>query len=62
MIPVTKEFLEYNCICLDLTSHGESEGEMPKCIGDIAKDVEYTITQLRTNNIIRQNLILLGSL
>ena len=60
MIPVTKELLEYNCICLDLTSHGESEGEMPKCIGDIAKDVEYTITQLRTNNIIRQNLILLG--
>lgn len=60
MIPVTKAFLGYNCICLDLTAHGESEGEMPKCIGDIAKDVEYTITQLRADNMIGKKLVLLG--
>lgn len=60
MIPVAKTFEEYNCICLDLTVHGESKGEMPKCIGDIAEDVEYTITQLRADNIIGQKMILLG--
>lgn len=60
MIPVAKEFLGYNCICLDLTAHGESKGEMPKCIADIARDVEYTITQLRANKIVGEKLILLG--
>ncbi|MEE0931328.1 MAG: alpha/beta hydrolase [Acutalibacteraceae bacterium] len=60
MLPLAEEFEAYNCISLDLTAHGESGGELPKSISDIAEDVENTIEHLRKMNIIQEKVILLG--
>lgn len=60
MLPLAEKFEEYNCISLDLTAHGESEGELPESISDIAGAVESTIENLKERNIIQGKLVLLG--
>lgn len=60
MLPVAEKFEEYNCISLDLTAHGKSEGELPRNISDIAEDVENTIENLRKTNIIQEDVVILG--
>ncbi len=60
MLPLAEKFEEYNCISLDLTAHGKSEGELPKSIGEIAEDVENAIEYLREINIIQEKVVLLG--
>lgn len=60
MLPLAEKFEEYNCISLDLTAHGESEGELPESISDIAKDVESTIENLKEQKIIQGKLVILG--
>lgn len=60
MLPLAEKFEEYNCISLDLTAHGKSEGELPKSISDIAEDVENAIEYLREINIIQEKVVLLG--
>lgn len=60
MFPIAKCFEEYNCIVLDLTNHGASSGNMPKSIGDIAKDVEETILAMQQECILQGKVVLLG--
>lgn len=60
MLPVVEWFQEYNCIVPDLTHHGESSGNMPASIEDIARDVEETIVDLQRENIVQGKVVLLG--
>lgn len=60
MLPLAKMFPEFNCICFDLTAHGESKGQMPKEISEFSKDVELSVSTLQHEKIIGENVILLG--
>ncbi|MBQ3600426.1 MAG: alpha/beta hydrolase [Lachnospiraceae bacterium] len=60
MLPIVEWFQEYNCIVPDLSHHGESSGNMPASIEDIARDVEETIANLQRENIVQGKVVLLG--
>lgn len=60
MLPFAEKFSQFNCICMDLTAHGQSKGEIPKEITEISKDVEITISQLRDERVIGEKVIILG--
>ena len=60
MLPFAENFIEHNCIVVDLTAHGESSGEEPKEIKTFAEDVEETILKLQQDEIIGKNVVVLG--
>lgn len=60
MLPLAESLKEYNCVVLDLTAHGQSSGELPNSISDIAEDVEHTIEYLREMQMIQEKMVLLG--
>ena len=60
MLPFAENFIEHNCIVVDLTAHGESSGEEPKEIKTFAEDVEETILKLQQDEIISKNVVVLG--
>lgn len=60
MLPLAKEFQDYNCIVFDLTAHGESKEEEPESISTFAEDVEYSIGQLKQKKEASERVILLG--
>lgn len=60
MAPLVDKFQKYNCISLDLTAHGESKGDLPESISDIAGDVECTVEFLKETKVVNEKIILLG--
>ena len=61
MLPLAEKFEEYNCISLDLTAHGESEGELPESISDIAGDVAITCEIALRKNTKVDGIVFLSS-
>lgn len=60
MLPLVKQFKQYNCIAMDLTNHGASTGNMPQSIEAIAKDVEETLQVMEKSHILSGKVVLLG--
>ena len=60
MHPFASAFSAYNCIVFDLTGHGKSDEKEPEEISGFAQDVEYSVSQLRAQNIVTDRVILLG--
>lgn len=60
MLPVADVFKEYNCIVFDLTAHGESKEKEPNNISGFAADVEYSLTRLREQDVVKGHVILAG--
>lgn len=60
MLPIVRQFKEYNCFVLDLAGHGESFGDMPDSVATIAKDVEDTILAMEKKRVFRGKVVLLG--
>lgn len=60
MEPFAKKFKNYNCVCMDLTAHGQSRGEEPKDIAGFAADVEVAIQYLIARRILTRQVVLLG--
>ena len=60
MLPLAKEFVDYNCVVFDLTAHGQSEGEEPEEVRVFAEDVENTIKELQKQKVVTEKIILLG--
>ena len=60
MHPFASAFSAYNCIVFDLTGHGKSDEKEPEEISGFAQDVEYSVSQLRAQNIVSDRVILLG--
>ncbi|MCI9077717.1 MAG: alpha/beta hydrolase [Lachnospiraceae bacterium] len=58
--PFASVFTGYNCIVFDLAGHGESDGQEPDSISCFAEDVEYSVSQLKEQGIVKGKVILLG--
>ena len=60
MLPLAKEFGDYNCVVFDLTAHGQSAGEEPEEVSIFAENVEDTVKELQKQKVISEKVILLG--
>lgn len=60
MLPMAREFRDYNCIVFDLTAHGQSDGEEPEEVVTFAEDVEDSVIRLQQQNVVSKEIILLG--
>lgn len=60
MLPLAKEFTDYNCIVFDLTAHGDSGEEEPDEISVFAEDVEYSVQQLQQKKEVSGKVFVLG--
>lgn len=60
MLPLAKEFGDYNCVVFDLTAHGQSAGEEPEEVSIFAEDVENTVKELQKQKVVSEKVILLG--
>jgi len=60
MLPLAKEFGDYNCVVFDLTAHGQSDGEEPEEVSVFAEDVENSVIELQKQGVVSGKIILLG--
>lgn len=60
MVPIAECFKQYNCIVVDLPSHGESTGNIPKDITGYVEYVEALIQELTSQGQISSHLTVVG--
>ncbi len=60
MLPLAKEFKDYNCIVFDLLAHGQSAGKEPEEVKVFAEAVEDSVRQLQQEKVASEKIILLG--